>query len=231
MLKAKATRSRFLIGVLMGAMLSVTLALAAGAFLIRRQKPNPSPLLNPSPFLTEGFDFDPLRGADIEWRGPDIGEKIDLSRLKTKEGRTLARVVDKGPIVLVSVNPACPMCRKATDEMNDLREKLTGMKLGYYVVCFESETPHFDFFKYSASLNVNAPSFLWNADGGPPPSSLFKMTNPSHLLLDSDGTVIRVWPGSYADKEVRDRMARQIIADTLVATETRSALMKVKATK
>ena len=51
------------------------------------------------------------------------------------------------------------------------------------------------------------------------------MNNPSHLLLDRNGTVIRVWPGSYADKAVRDRMARQILADTSVVLETLTAVI------
>jgi hypothetical protein len=189
------------------------------AFFARKQS------TNMSPFLTKGFDFNQLRSADNEWRGPDIGSKIDLTRLRMTDGKTLASVVGKRPIVLVSVNPDCAMCRIARDEMSYLREKLSSMDINYYLVFFASENPQSDFFEYSDSLKVSAPSFLWNADQGPPPESAFKMVNPSHLLLDVDGTVIRVWPGSNNDKEMRDRMAHQIIADTLVATDTLKALL------
>jgi hypothetical protein len=109
--------------------------------------------------------------------------------------------------------------------MRYLREKLALMDINYYIVCFGSETPQLDFFRYGDSLSVGAPSSFWNAEAGRPPDSIVIMTNPSHLLLNSDGTVIRVWPGSYKDKAVRDRMARQIIADTLVATDTITALL------
>lgn len=51
------------------------------------------------------------------------------------------------------------------------------------------------------------------------------MGTPSYLLLTPDGgTVIRVWPGSYEDISVRQRMARQIIADTALALDTLNAL-------
>ncbi len=50
------------------------------------------------------------------------------------------------------------------------------------------------------------------------------MTNPTHLLVDRVGTVIRVWPGSHQDKSVRDRMAKQILSDTSVVVDTISAL-------
>jgi hypothetical protein len=56
------------------------------------------------------------------------------------------------------------------------------------------------------------------------PESIFKMTTPSHILLRNDGIVIRVWPGSFKDKPVRQLMARQIVADTGVAIDTLKAM-------
>jgi hypothetical protein len=216
----KALRSRFGIGVVIGAVIAFGLAaMTSKAFFVGKQS------ANTSPFLTEGFDFSPLRSADNVWRGPDIGEKIDLTRLRTKNGETLASVIGKRPIVLVSVNPDCGMCKAAKDEMSYLREKLSSMDINYYIVFFASETPRLDFFRYGDSLKVGAPSFLWNADSGPPPESVFKIVNPSHLLLNVDGTVIRVWPGSNNDKGVRDRMAHQIMAETLVALDTLQAIL------
>lgn len=169
--------------------------ITAKAYFGWKQSPVPRP--NTRPFLTEGFDFNVLRTSENEWRGPDIGEKIDLTRLKTKEGKTLASMVGKRPVVLVSVNPECAMCRIAIDEMVHLHKKLSSMDINYYMVFFAAQTPQSDFFKYSDSLNVEGPSFLWNAEAGSPPESVFTMTTPSHLLLNSNGTVIRVWPGSY----------------------------------
>lgn len=223
MLGGKALHYRFALGLIIGGTIAFALgAFTAKAFFARKQIPNSRPQ---TPFLTQGFDFNPLRSADNEWRGPDIGEKIDLTRLKTRDGKTLASMVGKRPIVLVSINPDCGMCSIASDEMSHLHKKLSSMDINYYMVFFAAQTPQSDFFKYSDSLNVGAPSFLCNAEAGVPPESIFRMTAPSHLLLNSDGTVIRVWPGSYEDKPVRQRMARQIIADILVATDTLNALL------
>lgn len=224
MFGGKTLRSRFALRVVLGGMIAFALgAFSAKAYLARKQSPIASP--NTSPFLIEGFDFNLLRAADNEWRGPEIGAKIDLTRLRMKDGKTLARVIGKKPVVLVSINPACAMCKTARDEMSYLREKLASLDINYYLVGFASETPQLDFFRYSDSLRVGAQSFLWNSEAGRPPESIVIMTNPSHLLLNSDGRVIRVWPGSYNDKAVRDRMARQIITDTLVATDTLKAIL------
>jgi len=54
------------------------------------------------------------------------------------------------------------------------------------------------------------------------------MLSPSHLLLNNEGTVIRVWPGSYKEKAIRDRMTYQIMADTSVASDTLTALVPPK---
>ena len=221
--RGKAVHHRFTLGIIIGGTIAFAVGVFAGkAFLGPKQPAKAS--THTSPFLTEGFDFNQLRTAGNEWRGPNIGEKIDLSRLKKKDGTTLASMVGKRPIMLVSINPDCSMVRITSDEMSHLREKLSSMDINYYMAFFAAQTPQLDFFKYSDSLNVGAPSFLWDIQAGMPAESIFTMTTPSHLLINSDGTVIRVWPGSYKDKPVRQRMIRQIIADTLVAVDTLKAV-------
>lgn len=181
-----------------------------------------------SPMLTEGFDFGYFRSSEMEWRGPDVGTKIDLTRFRMKDGTTLPSLMSSGPIVLVSVDRHCAMCRDSRDEMNLLREKLTSMGIEYYPVCFGDEASPSDFFDYSDSLKLGAPGFLWEQDGGPPPDALLRMVTPSHLLLNNDGTVIRVWPGSYKEKAIRDRMTYQILADTSIVRDTLTALVAEK---
>src|ERR1700730_6705749 len=199
MFSGKALRSRFTLGVLIGGLVAFALgAFTTKAYITRKQSSIPSP--NTSPFLIEGFDFHVLRTPENEWRGPDIGAKIDLTRLKMKDGKTLASLTGKRPIVLVSVNPTCAMCRIASDEMRYLRERLASMNIDYYMVSFAEQNPHLDFFDYGDSLSVGVPSFLWDGEAGRPPESIVIMTNPSHLLINNDGTVICVWPGSYKEK-------------------------------
>jgi len=133
---------------------------------------------------------------EVVWRGPDLGLKVDLSRLKGKDGKTLASVVGNKPIMVAVTNPDCGLCRTAADEMALVRSELTKKDINYYILFFPRETPATDFFKYSDSLQIGAESFLWDAQSGPPLESIFTMTTPSHMLVNSDGTVIRVWPGS-----------------------------------
>lgn len=225
MLIGKARKVLFMMSLIFGGVIIFGLgALSAKAYLSRDQTPAKTSTGSKGPFMTEGFDFKMLRSTNNEWRGPELGEKIDLARLRMKDGKTLGSVIGKGPSMIVAVNPDCAMCLVATDQMTHLREKLSTMNIKYYLVSFATPPPQVDFFKYSDSLNVGAPGFLWNVEAGTPPESLFVMTTPTHILLNDDGTVIHVWPGSYQDKAVRQRMARQIIADTLVAIDTLNAL-------
>jgi hypothetical protein len=180
----------------------------------------------PSPFLTEGFDFNMLRKPEIDWRGPDLGTKVDLTRLESREGKTLAGVIDNRPLMIVALSPECPMCSIANDELLHLRDELANRNVNYYISFFTTQAPAADTFKYADGLNLGVPSFIWNKTSGPPPEPIFKMTTPSHLLVRSDGTVIRVWPGSYAEKSVRDRMARQILSETSVVMDTLDALSR-----
>jgi len=212
---------RFVIGVVAFGII----AFALGVYVAKaRLGSKPRPL---SPYLLEGFDFTLLRKPDNDWRGPEDGTKIDLSRLKAQDGRTLASVMGTRPAVLVSVNSSCALCKTASDQMRYIRENLASHDIDYYMVTFASPKPNEDFFLYADSLTVGAPGFKWDGEAGQPNEAILLMTSPSHLLVHNDGTVICVWPGSYQDKDVRDRMAKQIVADTLVATTTRAALLPV----
>jgi len=221
-------RSLIAIGIVIGGTIVFGLGvLSTKAYLARNPGSNQNANIaknTNNPFLTEGFDFKRLRATENEWRGPENGAKIDLSRFRAKDGQTLNSTTGRRPIMIVAVNPDCGMCTVASDEMSHLREKLSSMDIKYFIVSVAPQTPQVDFFKYCDSLNAGAPGYLWNAGAGAPPESLSMMTTPTHLLLNEDGTVIRVWPGSHQDRTVRQRMSRQIIADTLVALDTLNAL-------
>lgn len=216
----EALRSRFAAGLIIGALAAYALgALSARAYYQRRQGKKHSPL------LTEGFDFNRFRSPEVVWRGPNVGEKIDLTRLRAEDGKPLAGMVaGEHPVMIAAVNPQCAMCGIAADQMIHLRAKTAALGISYYMVSFSPIKPRSDFFDYATSLKVGAPTFLWDTETGAPQEALVVMGTPSHLLLNSDGTVIRVWPGSNEDLSVRQRMARQILADTQVALDTLNAL-------
>ena len=154
----------------------------------------------------------------MEWRGPDTGAKIDLTHLRAKDVKSLAGAVGKRPVMIAAVNPECAMCSIVADEIIHLRAKIAAMGVDYYMVSFSQVNPQPSFFDYAVSLRVGAPSFLWDAEAGAPPEALIVMGTPTHLLLSPDGTMIRVWPGSYEDISVRQRMdaATPVDLDTLI---------------
>ncbi|MDQ3920632.1 MAG: hypothetical protein M3348_19400 [Acidobacteriota bacterium] len=172
----------------------------------------------------DGFDFTELRAPGRAWRGPEIGETIDLNRLKADGGGTLAGVMGDGPAMLVIVNPTCGTCVAAADMMNDIRERLSPRRVPYYPVAFV--TVKGDFYRYARALGAGPHAFLWSHDEGAPPDSLANAVQPSHILIDREGRVLRVWPGANAAKPVRDRMGGQIVADTVVILDTLEALSR-----
>src|SRR5215208_1642624 len=142
---SEALRSRFTAGLLIGGLVTYALGvLSTDAYYLRKQSKNHSPL------LTVGFDFNLFRSSEVEWRGPNIGEKIDLSGLRSQDGRPLAEAVGKRPLMIVAVNPACGMCKIADDEMSHIRAKLATMGIDYYIVSFAPINPQSDFFAYAA---------------------------------------------------------------------------------
>jgi hypothetical protein len=128
------TSLRLIIGVCVGVLLAFPLGLAIGRGLFART-PEPNTLATSGLLRIEGFDFNALRSSENEWRGPNLGEKIDLGRLRTKEkDKTLASVVGPRPFMLVAINPTCAMCKIARDQMIYLRTELSRLDVEYYLV-------------------------------------------------------------------------------------------------
>jgi hypothetical protein len=206
---------RFRAGLIAGSLIAFVLAgIAVKAFRRPSVPPKPVP-----PLLKLGFDFRALRSGEKPWKGPAIGDKIDMTKLKALDGSGISALVGKQPVMLASINPACGMCTAARDEMFFIREHLTPVGVQYYAVCFRPIDSSQNFYRYAASLGLSDPTFEWQ--GAESPSrAILDMTVPSHLLVDSQGIVLQVWPGSSEEKEVRQRMGSQIVDDTLLISET-----------
>lgn len=213
----KSTRNTLVVGLAAG------IALAAVADLLAFKTFKPADDFS-GIMRKDGFDFTELRAPKNEWRGPELGEKIDLRRLQGPDGRTLADAVVEGPIMLVGVDPTCALCKTAADMMGNIRERLSPLHVPYYAVSFVPVEG--DFYRYAASLGMGRPAFRWSRDEGEPPDSLLKAVQPSHILIARDGTVLRVWPGANSAQQIRDRMGSQIVADTGVIIETLAALSR-----
>lgn len=176
------------------------------------------------PNRSEGFDFNYIVKNSTVETGPVLGERIDLENLKGPDGNSLANTIGEHAAVIVAVSPECGMCSKSADEMSEIRRRLEPAGVRYYMVSFEPAPLPADFFKFADSLNTGAPAFLRSINGGNPPAPrLVTMLVPSHFLVDRGGVVIGKWPGSSNTELVRQRMANQIVTDTLNAVSVSSS--------
>jgi peroxiredoxin len=119
--------------------------------------------------------------------------------------------------MIVAVDNECGMCRIAADQMRYVCEQIAQAGVQYFFVSFTSPGPPSRFFEYIDSLKIDSPAFLWMKDEGQPPVTLSRMIVPSHILIDHTGVVKQVWLGGNDAKPIRDRMANQIVNDTLKA--------------
>jgi hypothetical protein len=172
----------------------------------------------------DGFDFSELRAPGNQWRGPEIGEKIDLRRLRGADGRTLADVTGEGPTMLVAVDPTCAMCRIAADTMKDINSRLSPLNVPYYVIAFVPVGDNFH--AYAESLIAGRPSFIWTQDEGVPPDSLLDAV--SRRTFSSPVTAPCSASGRAPNKAkpVRDRMGAHLVADANVIVDTLTALSR-----
>lgn len=210
----------FQIGVLAGVIIAFSLAALAiknsGLFL---QKQPTSEAM-----FTEGYDFRKIRNSNNSWRGPNLGERINLSQLKNSDGRSLAENVNTRNIMLVTLDPECGICVLSGDLINSVREGLQPIKIQYYPTSFARFENSDDIDQYAISLGFQSKPFTWAKESELPQESLQNIVTPSHLLLDNTGKVLQVWAGSSQENDVRQRMNQQIIADTIIINETLTAL-------
>ncbi|HKR02318.1 MAG TPA: hypothetical protein VJT09_16700 [Pyrinomonadaceae bacterium] len=161
-----------------------------------------------------GFDFAANLSEDGSGNGPEIGERINIALLEDSDGTTLANAINSQFTIVTIVDPACGACRVASDQMRDIRDRVVPAGVQYCFVSVTTRQKQQDFAKYIRSLGISAPAYLWATDK-PPVDALYTVVLPSHILIDRNGVVIRKWLGTDKRKEVRARMANQIVSDTL----------------
>lgn len=210
----------FQIGVLAGVIIAFTLAALtiknSNLFLRKRSESNL--------MLTEGFNFRKLRNSNNSWRGPNLGERIDLSQLKNSDGKSLAEAVNPHNIMLVTLDSDCAICNSSGDLINSVREGLQSIKIEYYPISFAHFENSNNIDHYAMSLGFQSKTFTWANDVELPQESLQNIVTPSHLLLDNTGKVLQVWAGSSGKKDIPERMSQQIIADAFIINDIIIAL-------
>lgn len=162
----------------------------------------------------EGFNFKPILDQNSNNTGPRIGEQIDLTKLINSEGNTMASIAGTKPIMIVPISRSCAMCKIATDQIRDVRERVQRFGVQFFPVLVTPSKQVSSFFSYATSLNIGSSAYIWSSEYSPPPESLLTIIVPSHLLLDHTGVVLGKWPGGHKEETMRKRMANQIVADT-----------------
>ena len=130
--------------------------------------------------------------------GPALGEKIDLTSWRTRDGRALAEVIKGRSLAMVLlVNPSCGNCTSAKESFRTLRESVGNPGIPYFVLMIpESSDLQQKYFTYVDSLKLDAESFVWANSQARPPASLATMAVPSHLLVTNEGLIVNKWPGT-----------------------------------
>jgi len=166
---------------------------------------------------TAEFNFAKVVNNPRLWTGPKPGDRFDFTRLKDRSGNTLASSMGgRLPVMLVAVSPECDICSESPDQIRQVRDAIAKYEVKCYLVGFLRQEQSADnLFKYLDALQVNVPTFVGWEQEGKTPDPLTHMIVPVHFLIDGDSIIRGVWPGTARDKTRRDKMATQIISDTL----------------
>jgi peroxiredoxin len=163
-----------------------------------------------------GFDYTSrLNDKEYDWRGPEIGEKIAVQFYKDKVGNSLLDSINSDIVVLATVDENCRFSRLSMDQMEYIQTTAKSNGIDYLLVSFNLKISPTEFFDFAQSLNSSTKSFAWFGNESEMLASLPKMIVPSHLIINKTGEILRVFPGTDVEKQTRDRMANQIVAEML----------------
>lgn len=155
-----------------------------------------------------------LNNEALTWTGPKKGERINLKNFFSANRQQLP-VSENRLIVLGFVSSKCWMCAESSDLLEYVKTNSLKNGVDYHLVSLgTNETPE-EFFNYTDKLNLSIDSYVWNENKDSINSSLQNMVVPSHILVNSDGKVLRGFPGSGKEKEQRDQMGNQTMDEIL----------------
>ncbi len=117
-------------------------------------------------------------------------------------------------MLLLLVDPACPMCRTSNDLFERVRAgaKANGIKV--FAVSFGGKSSKEDFFSYARDFSDSEHVFYWDGDKKLISPALQQMVIPSFLLLNDRGVVLRRFPGGSKEPAIKSKMAEQILTET-----------------
>ncbi len=169
-----------------------------------------------------GYDYESKIAKQYGWIGPKPGEILDPNYLVNTNGTTLYQLPKNELILLTVVDPGTGACKQTREQMLFLDENLQGKGVDRFIVCFSQKVSPSDLSEYVKSINLNTSSLSWTNGLESILPSIKAIVFPSHILIDSDGIVIKSFPGTSNEKLVRDRMAREVLRQVMVEKNRRS---------
>ena len=162
-----------------------------------------------------GYDYEAKIAKGYDWVGPKRGEIVDTSLLLNSDDVPLSKIQKKDLLVLTVVDPECGACKITRDQFRFLSENLKENGIGYYTVTFSPNVSPVQLSEYVKSLGLNSDSLAWSNGLETVLPSLKSIAYPTHILIDSNGAVIKSFPGTSYDKNVRDRMVREVVRQVI----------------
>lgn len=147
-----------------------------------------------------------------------MGDVIPIESLKNKDGKTISQIYAGKLILLGIVDPECGACKLAKDQITWIQEDAQANDINYVLTSFTSTGSKEKFLEFTDSFRFPANTFQWSSPDQPP-TSLRNFVVLSHLLIDSNGKILRKFPGTSQDYYVRRRMAKQITKEILQIKE------------
>lgn len=163
-----------------------------------------------------GYDYDSKIAKGYDWVGPKPGEIIDTNYLVNTNGTTLGQLPRNDLLLFTVVDPTCGACKQTREQLRFLDENLSGKGIDYFIVCFSPKVSPLELSDYVKSLSLDTDSLSWSNGLETELSSIKTIAYPSHILVNSNGTVIKSFPGTSVEKPVRDRMVREVISQIIV---------------
>ena len=169
-------------------------------------------------YFTQGYNFRQLRLNNPDVMTLSIGDKIDISNIKSSDAKLLSSFSSKNLFLLVVIDPNCPACNESKDMMNEIHKTAETIGIPYFPIAANNSYSRLEMGNYSRNFGFE--NYFYQFAELSSPDSLSQMVTPSHILVDRNGIVLNIWLGSNKDEIIRKRMSDQISSDLLTTNDT-----------
>jgi hypothetical protein len=169
-----------------------------------------------------GYDYGPKLASQYDWIGPKPGETINPRFLVNPDGLSLSEIHKNDLVLLTVVDPECAASKITREQMRFLDENLSGKGVDYFLFSFSPKISPSELSDYVTSLTLHTNSLDWSNGIETVLPNLRNIVTPSHILIDSSGTVIKSFPGTSVEKRIRDRMVSQLLKEVIEEKRNRS---------